>query len=309
MKKGVHVLFIIIPLMLLASIVTASLFFTKNMIFQKREFEEEILSVGNEIETYAHLIDSADDLAMIQAIHDVGNNVILDENYEYGPNYLPYWSSLSEDEIKSKIERLSQTYFNSYVKNYADHFEERNENKYNQWKGITWKLKWNPDVKITEMDDSHVNMKFGDIIITYESKRIELIERRFSIESEVKTNFDEILDKGMDIIDEVNSLTVVDQSKLDEIKSGFETGEISVELTLQDTFVSVFINEKVEHPVYDFIENKVKQDSLGLKFLIDLDGSPTKEITVDRENVKKCVDSGWIVRSTNDNICSLFLGS
>ena len=60
MKKGVHVLFIIIPLMLLTSMVAASIFFTKTMIFQKREFEEEIMSVGNEIETYVHLINFAD---------------------------------------------------------------------------------------------------------------------------------------------------------------------------------------------------------------------------------------------------------
>jgi len=103
MRKGFGPLLMIIVVLAFVSALFGSYYFTEKKIFNKRVFEEKILSTGNEIETYTRIISSASDLATIQAIHDVGQNMIVYDSYEYNPkNYLPYWDSVSKDKIKKR---------------------------------------------------------------------------------------------------------------------------------------------------------------------------------------------------------------
>jgi len=165
--------------MLVGSVFTGGTLFGKTMIFEKRQLEEEILYVGNEVETYTRLIDMAADLAVIQAIYDVGHGEV--------------WVSLpTEDELKLEIEGAARELFEDYVDVYKNYFVERNAATYNRDRGITWSLGWSPDVEVTGFDDSSISTAFGHVTITYESPIIN-IERPVTIESKVKTKLKEIL--------------------------------------------------------------------------------------------------------------------
>ncbi len=178
-RKGVGVFFLIIVVMLVGSVFTGGTLFGKTMIFEKRQLEEEILYVGNEVETYARLIDMAADLAVIQAIYDVGHGKV--------------WESIpTVDELKLEIEDSARDLFEDYVDAYKNYFVERNTATYNRDRGITWGLEWSSDVEVTEFGRESISTAFGRVMITYESPIIN-IERPVSIESKVRTKLKKAL--------------------------------------------------------------------------------------------------------------------
>lgn len=300
-SKGVApaVIIIIIAIMVLGSVFTALTIFGKQSIFEKRAFEEKILSVGNEIEIYGHLIDSASDLATIQAIHDVGQNVILDKNYEYNPDeYLPYWDSIPEDKIKEKIEDLSETYFKNYEKSYMKYLNELNQ----KLRKNVYYLEWKKEMKINEFDDSKIKIGFGNVTVNYTFEKIELIEKNFLIESSINTEFGRILEIGQDIINRTRN-----GEYLNETKISLETDRIKINLEDKGSYVSVSVYDNIPYTVYDIENNNQKQDYLGLKFLVDKGGSSRiKTDDMDNmDNIQHC--DSWIVRTSNTNICSIFL--
>jgi len=117
-KKGIAWFPIALFIMLLSSLVVPQYFFTKEAIYKKRVTQETLLSLGNEVETYFHLLENAGNLALLQAVHDIGNGVIIDpttDTYYDTNNHLPYFDELQKKEIIRKMEQLSDTYFSNYV--------------------------------------------------------------------------------------------------------------------------------------------------------------------------------------------------
>jgi len=308
MKMGVvGAILLILVVCSFLSIFAASTFFTKKMIFDKRIFEERILSTGNEVETYTRVIDSASDLATIQAIYDVGQNKIIYDDYKYNPdNYLPYWNSIPEDEIKDKISSMSLIYLKKYENSYDDFFEERNKNPINEKSGISWELIWPDDSKQkTEFNENNIENYFGIATIEYKSSYLE-ITKEFPIDSSIKIKFNEILDIASNVAQDI-----LDGSTIEDIQNFYSQDDIKVDLSTKDDYIIVHVYEDKLYPVYSISDNKVVSCNLGLKFLIDIDGTDENGVYANElNNLKECKSekygSIWVL-STNEKICELYL--
>lgn len=298
MKKGIGPIIMVVLILAYVSALFGTFYFTEKMVFNKRVFEEKILSTGNEVETYTRIIDQADDLATIQAIHDVGHNVIIYGDYEYNPNnYLPYWNSIQKEEIKNKISGISLVYFKNYENAYTDFFNERNKKNVNIRNNIKWELVW-PDDSDYEIifNENNIKNNFGIAIIEYKRPFLN-IKKEFPINSSIDIKFGKILDVAEDVIEKIKS---------GNIESYYEDG-IEAELEENENFVIVFVYDDKLYPLYDPVTNEMKFDHLGLKFLVET-GSVEKvssdELTT-LDIFKNC-NSGQII-SSNENICELYL--
>jgi len=269
MRKGFGPLLMIIVVLAFVSALFGSYYFTEKKVFNKRVFEEKILSTGNEIETYTRIISSASDLATIQAIHDVGQNVIVYDSYEYNPkNYLPYLDSISKDKIKNEISRISLI----YMKNY--------ENAYNNF-----------------FNENYIENNFGIATIQYERPFLN-ITKQFPIESSINIEFEKILDIGNEVIEKVNN-----GENIEDIESEYND-KIKVELEQNNGFVLVSIHDEKLYPLYDPVTNEPKLDHLGLKFLVET-GNAEKVSPENLDIFYEC-NNGKII-SSNANICELYL--
>ncbi|MBS3052585.1 MAG: hypothetical protein J4428_04430 [Candidatus Aenigmarchaeota archaeon] len=214
-KKGIAWFPIALFIMLLSSLVVPQYFFTKEAIYKKRVTQETLLSLGNEVETYFHLLENAGNLALLQAVHDIGNGVIIDpttDTYYDTNNHLPYFDELQKKEIIRKMEQLSDTYFSNYVNSYKKHLDERNQEETNKNFASSWDLRWYPDVHVIEYSNK-IEASFGKVLITYslcklskDTSSCELekinIKREIKIESKIKTSFDQAIDISEKIINE-----------------------------------------------------------------------------------------------------------
>lgn len=299
MRKGFGPLLMVIVVLAFVSALFGLYYFTEKKVFNKRVFEEKILSTGNEIETYTRIISSASDLATIQAIHDVGQNVIVYDNYEYNPkNYLPYWDSISKDKIKNEISRMSLIYMKNYENAYDNFFEEKNKKKVNLRNNIEWKIIW-PDDSDHEINfnENYIENNFGIATIQYERPFLN-ITKQFPIESSINIEFEKILDIGNEVIEKVNN-----GENIEDIESEYND-KIKVELEQNNGFVLVSIHDEKLYPLYDPVTNEPKLDHLGLKFLVET-GNAEKVSPENLDIFHEC-KNGKII-SSNENICELYL--
>lgn len=293
MKKGLVWMLILPIIIMIILIVYVNRYIIDEQLLNKRALEERMLATGNEIETYTRIIDSSADLAIIQAIHDVGHNSVVYGNYEYDPNnYLPYWDSIPKDEIKKEISDLSLIYLKNYEIAYDNYFDERNKNPGNE--NIDWILTWSDSEPEIIFDENKIESNFGISILIYKSSDL-YVTKEFPIESSINTNFIKIFDVGNEVISAIKS-----GESEKEIESWYKS-EIKVELEQQNDFVKVFVYDDKLYPLYDPLEDETKLNYLGLKFLVDI-GSPKKVSSQELSYFRQC---GII--SKNENICELYL--
>ena len=362
----------LVALILLGVIaITAHYGVRSSRIIESRELEERVIVTGNRVETHARLVASSADLALLQALYNLGQNTVLYEGYEYNPdNHLPYWDDIPDD-FSEKLLDLSETYFNAYFRSFVDYFNAENEKRWNMARGITWSLDWNPQREL-EMKDDYVRVKFGSIRLRYDSKSIS-VEREVPVEGYVKTKFSRMLKTGERIIDEINRRKVktasldysccfqepgavpkceweygkcggstpcrkeactpsceefcntlggtgtwinvdkvceckiigyISDSELGKIKLELEGDGIRITLRREGSFVYVQIREDEPRSVYNPIDDRAEKQTLELNFLVELAPSAPRTKPESMENVHRC-DSGWMIRSTNPDICSV----
>ena len=309
MKKGIGILALAIIIMLGLSIFTATTIWGKNKLFQKRIYEKKITMAANELETYSNLINSASDLATIQAIYDVGYSSIIYEDEKYNPiNNLPYYSS--NKKIKNHIVDLACLYYENYKDSYSDYFTESNEyystiyKKYEQWKLISEDEI--SECKKISFSDNKIKINFGNEIITYHSNYVEKMEKTFPVESSVDTKFGQIISISEDIKNEIYDYYILglEEFSLTDIESKYSFNQIKVNLKDEGDYILVHIYEEKLYPVYSFEKNEVILDNLGLKFLIGKigeDGISGDELG----GLQKC-ESGLLIKTQNKEICKYF---
>jgi hypothetical protein len=260
--KGVAWFIIGILLMVILSIVAALFAFGKNIIVEKRAYQEKILSTGNRIEMTGNLIVQSTDLATLQALYDIGNsNIAIESEIRYNDDEkLPYWSDEYEDYIKQATLMLAEKYFENYNKSFTEYFMDpvKSNERYKYWH-----VEWEKDVKIKEFSESYISLSFGQFNITYDDGMVR-ISKKYPLVSKIKTKFFKTIEKSKQAIERINN-----GDDLSSIESTLSDDEVVLSLRDKTDYVVVSSKEKSVRRFYLFSSKTQNYDNFGIIFVFD----------------------------------------
>jgi hypothetical protein len=270
--KGVAWFIIGILLMVTLSIVAALFAFGKNIIVEKRLYQEKILSTGNRIEMTGNLIVQSTDLATLQALYDIGNsNIAIESKIRYNDDEkLPYWSDEYEDYIKQATLMLAEKYFENYNKSFTEYFMDpvKSNERYKYWY-----VEWEKEMKIKEFSESYISLSFGHFNITYDDGMVR-ISKKYPLVSRVKTRFFKTIERGKEAVEMINAhaLEIARREPfniLENIQTTLSDGEVSVSLKDKGDYIIVSAKENSARKFYLFFSKTQDYDNLGIRFVLN----------------------------------------